>query len=592
MVILLACSAAFAVPAWRGFIRCTQPDGSVVMLQKHGDEFCHWTTDASGQVVEKNADGYWRPASQVQLSARRKAAQIKRSARNRVLKNKDHVAVGQKHFLVILVEFSDVKFKSATAGQDFYNLLNENGYSANGGTGSARDYYYENSHGKFEPLFDVFGPVTLEKTMAYYGGNDKNGDDKYPEQAVIEGCQGLDEQIDFTQYDNDSDGTVDLVFMYYAGYGEADSDEEDSIWPHQWELSAADKSLTLDGKKIDSYSCTNELSGPYGLNPGGMCGIGTACHEFGHAMGLPDFYDTDYDTNGLSAAMFSYSLMDDGSYNNDGRTPPYLTIEERIILGWLDEDSIKEFPAGGGPVVLPSVNENVAYKTLTDKEGEYFVYECRNSSGWDAGVGAPGLIITHVDKSDRVINLANGSVNAYDLWDHWGWYNAINENGDHPCCYVVPAADQSNLMYGYFWYEEYQRYYFNYTVNPTIPFPGSTDQTSFTAVSWDGVESGITLSDISYSEGSVTFTVNVPKDDLDYPFISNPGKGVYSAGDSFQLQLEECEARPVASVKWLFDDEPVAGQSVVLPAGWHTVEAIITLADGGTLTLTLEVEAK
>ena len=94
MVILLACSAAFAVPAWRGFIRCTQPDGSVVMLQKHGDEFCHWTTDASGQVVEKNADGYWRPASQVQLSDRRKAAQIKRSARNRVLRNKE---IGRAH---------------------------------------------------------------------------------------------------------------------------------------------------------------------------------------------------------------------------------------------------------------------------------------------------------------------------------------------------------------------------------------------------------------------------------------------------------------------------------------------------------------
>lgn len=591
VVVLIACSAAFAVPARRGFVRHTQPDGSVIMLQKHGDEFCHWTTDASGRVVEKGADGYWRPADANRLEARKRVANIKRSARNHVRRSGSHIAVGQKRFLVILVEFSDVKFKSQTANQDFHNLLNENGYSANGGTGSARDYYYDNSHGYFEPIFDVYGPVTLSNDMAHYGGNDSNGYDLLPEQAVVEGCQALDEQIDFTKYDNDDDGVVDLVFMYYAGYGEADSDELDSIWPHQWELSSAGKLLTMDGKKIDSYACTNELYGSYSANTGSMCGIGTACHEFGHAMGLPDFYDTDYETNGQSAAMFSYSIMDSGAYNNNGRTPCYFTIEERIILGWLGTDAIQEFPAGGGPVELHSVDENIAYKTLTDKEGEYFVYECRNSSGWDAWLPANGLIVTHIDKSDRVVKLNGGSTTAYNLWDSWWSYNAINENGSHPCCYVIPAADQTDLLFGYIYYPDYGQYYYNESNNPLIPFPGSEKVTSFVPVSWNGVESGITLSDISYSNGVVAFNVKVPREDLDYPLISNPGQGSYSAGDSFQLQLEECDVCPVASVAWSFDDEPVAGSSVVLTAGWHTVEAVVTLADGGTLTLTLEVQA-
>ena len=98
--------------------------------------------------------------------------------------------------------------------------MNEPGYSVNGGTGSARDYYYDNSHGAFEPVFDVYGPVQLDKPYSYYGENYWNGDDKRPEEAIIDGCKKLDADIDFSRYDNDGDGKVDLVFMYYAGKGE------------------------------------------------------------------------------------------------------------------------------------------------------------------------------------------------------------------------------------------------------------------------------------------------------------------------------------------------------------------------------------
>ena len=338
-------SLAQAVPARHGFIRATQPDGSVIMIQKHGDEFFHWVSDSSGQIVEKDADGFYRPVSASKLNARRAAAAIRRQAVNRARRSpaKTGIASGQKHFLVILVQFSDLSFQSSTAQSDFSNLLNQNGYSVNGGTGSARDFYYDNSGGKFEPIFDVYGPVTLNNNKAYYGGNDSNGNDKKPGYAVRDACDALNSSVNFAQFDNDSDGEVDLVFMYYAGYGEADSDDEDSIWPHQWELSARGISTTLDGKKIDKYACTNELIGN-GDRAGTMCGIGTACHEFGHAMGLPDFYDVDYAENGLSAAMFSFSTMDSGSYNNDGRTPPYFTVEERILLGWINEaDAFREF---------------------------------------------------------------------------------------------------------------------------------------------------------------------------------------------------------------------------------------------------------
>lgn len=578
----LCCTLAAAIPAKRGFITYTQPDGTKIALLMHGDEFCHWLTDAAGQVYEQAEDGYYRPADASVVEQRKAAGRMRRtaarSARRRVLaKAGDPIATGQKHFLVILVQFKNQSFKSDTPQEDFSNLLNQPGYSHNGGTGSARDFYYENSGGLFEPVFDVYGPVQLDNTVNYYGAN-SGGDDIRPEEAVIEGCTKLDDQIDFTQYDYDGDGYVDLVFMYYNGKGEADGGASNTIWPHQWEISSAGKSLILDGVNIDSYACTNEIVGSGALS-GEMCGIGTACHEFGHAMGLPDFYDTDYDDhNGEAGGLYDYSTMCGGSYNNEGRTPPYFNIEERILLGWQDESIIREFPHSGS-YTLTGINNNVAYKTPTDTEGEYFVYECRSLTGWDAYIPEAGMIVYHVDKSRRNVTIydydsgRNTSVTASSLWTNWREYNSINENGSHPCFYVVPAASQSSLNY----------------YGSRFAFPVSSTNRSYTAKSWNNVNSDIPLSQITYSNNKVTLYATVPSPDLDYNVIANPGNGIYQSGDTFQLELIEAEAQPVSAVAWFFDDEPVSGTAVTLRSGSHTVEAQLTLVGGSTQIVTLHI---
>lgn len=595
ILLILSCLCVavslFAVPARPGQFKVTQPDGSTLMIRLHGDEFGHWITDARGRVVRKDADGWWREAQGVNpMQIRRAAANRRESARkNRLRRAASHVAVGEKRFLVVLVEFSDLSFKVSDPRTAFSNLLNQEGYSANGATGSARDFYIDNSKGYFKPTFDVYGPVKLSKTKAYYGGNNSDGDDLHPEEAVAEACKALDGQIDFSRYDNDGNGEVDLVFMYYAGYGEADSDDADSIWPHQWEFSG----FTADGKTVSSYACTNELNGNYSDSPDSMCGIGTACHEFGHAMGLPDFYDTDYSTNGLAAGLFDFSTMDGGAYNNDGRTPPYFNIEERILLGWLDESALEEIPASG-TYTLGSVQNNKAYKTPTDQEGEYFVYECRNEEGWDEYLPAHGMIVYHVDKSSRKVSIDGaGNVAASELWSNWGQYNAINENGSHPCFYVVSAAGQEDLRFGFEYDETDKEYYFNYNCAPEIPFPGSKNVTSYTAESWNGVDSQVVLSDIAYSGGQVSFKAAVPSAGLDYPVIRNPGGGTYAAGSSFALALDMPEGMTASAVRWSYDGASVSGTSLQLTQGGaHTVEADITLQGGRRMVVTLEIQVK
>ena len=582
---LLSSLLCLGIPAHPGTFVHVQPDGTTLTLRRVGDEWGHSVIDVhTGRTLRLDADGWYREESEASARQRRATARSRRSTAHRIraARSGEPIAVGQKHFLVVLVEFSGLSFTVKNPQEAFRSLLNEQGYSANGGVGSARDFYYDNSHGYFEPIFDVFGPVPLPNTYSYYGANDSDGNDLRAEQAVIEACRALDGDVDFSQYDNDGDGYVDMVFMYYAGYGEADddNDDENTIWPHQWYIeSGAGKTVTLDGVKLDSYACTNERIGS-GSRRGTMCGIGTACHEFGHAMGLPDFYDTDYKTNGLSDGLYSYSTMCSGSYNNDGRTPPYFNMMERIMLGWKSETDLREFSASGY-VTLPSIDENVAYRIPTEQDGEFFILECRGNNGWDAALPGHGLLVYHADQSERLVSIStyvngkqtNVQVSASELWNNWMELNSINENGSHPCFYLIPAASPSSLSYSW---------------ESRIPFPYNSNN-SYTPVSWDGVTSPISLSGITYASNQVGFTVTVPKEDLDYNLIANPGDGVYQAGDRFSFELVESETRPVGSVSWYYDDEPASSTSVTLTAGVHTVEAHLTLTSGIKKIVTLEI---
>ena len=585
-----------ANPAYPGRIVVTQPDGSRITLQIHGDEWGHWITDASGNVVEKGEDGFYHLVEGATQESMAQAAAISRKVRRTVMaqaaRDGEHVAVGQKRFLVILCEFSDVKFSTASVNREVTSLLNEAGYSKNGATGSARDFYYESSNGYFEPIFDVFGPVTLSHNMKYYGGNDSQGNDLRPEDAVKEGCKLLDDQIDFSNYDNNRDGVVDMVFMIYAGYGEADTGRSDTIWPHQYYVDGA-----YDGMNLHKYACSNELAAQ-GPLAGKLDGIGAVCHEFGHAMGLPDFYDSDYTTNGNAGGMYDFSTMDAGCYNNASRTPPFFNTEERILLGWVKEsEAFTDFIADG-PVTIPEYRPDqgstVAYRTQTDMEGEYFVYECRGSQRWDSGLSGHGLMVYHVDKSMREVTIrGNYTYTAHDLWTYWESTNAINENGKHPCCYVIVAKDQSNLNYAPHYYQGYGNYYD--ADGHDCVFPGTGNVTRYRPKSWNKVESEISFTDIAFTGSASTFTVSgvpTPVSNLDFPVIWNPGN--YTAGSQLQLALlvPSASTYKYNSITWYMDGDVVEGTSVTLTSGQHLIEAVVEISAEKRDIVTLEVKVQ
>ncbi len=513
---------AYAVKAYPYSTKVTLPDGSVITIQKHGDEFLNWTT-SGGRLVTQRADGFYylaqfssqgivqatasrvRPAAAPQgistitpPAAAYERARARREDFARTFSGRSHlsrlnkaasatpaslrsISSGSKKFLTILVQFTDTTFTSVSPQSDFFNLLNLDGYAVNGATGSAWNYFRENSSETFDPQFDVVGPVTLSRNMAYYGANDGE-DDIRPREMVVEAVDLADQLgVDFSQYDNDGDGYIDNIFIYYAGYNEAEGGPDDSIWPHAWGIY---NQRTVDGVKTGSYACSSELKGSSGST---MAGIGTFCHEFGHVIGLPDFYDTDYEDNGEALGLGSFSLMSNGNYNNNGRTPPYLTSIERDLLGWFDNEPgvIDE----EGDYSLNPVTGNVCYVSETTNDGETFLYEYRKQAGWDTYIPS-GLLIYHIDKSDNLV----GGKTAAARWNDW---DGINAYASHQCCDLIEAVYPESAVLN----------------NAQVPFPGSTNNTSFTgasspaAVDHAGNRTGTDLTNIVNTGDIATFTV-------------------------------------------------------------------------------------
>lgn len=418
-----------AIPAKPGLRTLRQADGTTLSVRLIGDERFHTMVTTDGLAVARQSDGsvtYLDPAtmrpsavlahnpgarteaeaeflqlnaSQISATAVAKKSQARRAAKAAPAQAPRKVGstqvpnTGKARVPVILVEYSDYKFKDKDPNATFCSFFKE-------GNKSVYQYFVDQSNGKYTPQFDVYGPFTLPNKRAYYGGNDSYGNDLRVCTMVAQGCQGLDKQINFRDYDNDGDGECDVVVVLYAGDGEASSYEEDcedSVWPCQWQLSDPygdyGKALTLDGVTVDRFGVFNELNGSDLTK---IDGIGTVCHEFSHCLGLPDFYETTY-ANGYFG-MGPWSLMDTGPYNDDGYTPIGYSAYEKEFMGWI---TIPEAQANTHysltPLNLKDEATDQAVRVTNDRDkDEYYILENRKQQGWDAFMPAEGLMISHV----------------------------------------------------------------------------------------------------------------------------------------------------------------------------------------------------
>ncbi len=410
MMLCAVTLAAYAVPARRGWQTRTQADGTTIEVQVIGDEFYHYTINRDGKQV-REINGMYQVVGEAPTPAVAQARRAKGVARRQ---RKD---VGTEPNLapkgvVILVNFSDKSMQSGHTQATFDELCNSLNCTVNAGYPSAGQYFADQSNGSYRPQFDVFGPVTLSRNVAYYGTDkpgDEEGDDQHATDAVVEGCILANQQFDinWADYDSDNDGYVDFVYVIYAGKGQADGGTSETIWPHNWSVVSARKSgyctyeaaqCTVGGKKLDNYAMSGEMSG------NSLGGIGTLCHEFGHVMGLPDLYDTDYGTNYENCLTPNdWDVMDGGSYNGDGHCPPNYDPWEKDFFGWLtpinlgnEGQNVTLYANGTENQQTYQINASGTYVSPTTSGLRYYI-ESRQAVGWDAPLTGHGMLIWKVN---------------------------------------------------------------------------------------------------------------------------------------------------------------------------------------------------
>lgn len=570
----LACALpAGAVKAINKFVPVTQPDGTVVQIKKCGDEFSHYLVSTDGALLAEVQGAYYfgkldnagRVASTGVLAAdpsRRTAAQkaavtmVDDKVESRMLsaRSSSRRAIAQDGMgrftsnfprkgdingLVILVEYKDVPFTLTDAHEYFSGLLNTDGFSEYNATGCAAEYFRSNSGNQFRPVFDVFGPVKLPQNRSYYGANDFYGNDKAPEDMVIHAIRELDEEVDFSRYDMDGDGYLDNVFIIYAGQGEASYGSASTVWPHSWELSSAGKSFKVDGVTVDTYGCTNEWE------QNRPDGVGTFIHEFSHVMGLPDLYSTG--SQNLACTPGEWSVLDYGPYNNDGCTPPNYSTYERLAMGWIDPQIID------GPVSVELQNladVNKACIIQTPKNTEYYLFENRQQTGWDKYLPGHGMLIWHVDFVQSVFDA-----------------NQVNNLASHQYVEMKKASGVTNATNASAW--------------AGWSWPGTNKKTSFTddtnpsMKTWTGKRLNLPITNITESDGLITFDVAGGQVYVEAPVATVPVNG---GEDWFEATWNPVEnatdyfltvTRKVAGgEEEVFTNNMGNGTTLSLPEGW------------------------
>ena len=558
---------AFAVPAWPHPIEHTQADGSVITILLKGDEKVNWAETPDGYTVLVTKEGFYEYAvkdvhgdlvfsgvrvsepgkrseeekqlldgipkglffSERQLEMMLSVWEMREDARSRVFPT-----IGEATLLCILMQTPDKPFTKTQ--EEFDALFNQLNYTIGGATGSVRDYYLENSYGQFDLTVDVVGPYTAQHNMAHYGSTWAGA-----RQLATEAVHLANPDVNFADYDNTGNGSMEGFYMIFAGYGEEAGGGPNTIWSHAWSIDP----VQLDGVWISRYACSPELRGNSGTN---ITRIGVVGHELGHVFGAPDYYDTDGSGSGGSyPGTGSWDMMAGGTWNNGGATPAHHNAYTKVYLYNWAEASILNQP---GNITLENAaqHSNSFYRINTNTPGEYFVLENRHQVGFDAYIPGQGMIIYHVH---REVATSGNSINVGHPQKMYPVSAGANTDPHGP-----PAS------------------YGNINSNET-PFPGSTNQTFFSdqstpsMLSWAGDDTHKPLTNISrnaanqtvsfdYMDGVVLVNDWLHWDDgLHATSVGLGSGGVYQIAARFEPEdLEAYEVFDIASIRLYINNPP------------------------------------
>ena len=434
-----------ACPADPTPVTVTNADGRAVTLVLHGDEHSSYLTTVDGYLLQQDSRGGYvyvrlvgsnliatsvlaHDASSRDGTERKFLSNVARSATTEG-HTTEHAAHKQHKVrtgytsptgfdlatfrgIVILVEFSDRKFSRSDARDFFDRMFNEPNYTGfvnedgtenpyGTFTGSVRDYFYDNSHGIFEPHWDVFGPYDTDMSCLQ-GRKEYN--------AIHNKALALaNADIDFSQYDGNGDGIIDGIFFLYAGHASnLGGNNSNYLWPCA--SFPGQVGTMFDGVRRGAWACSTEKYSSE--SSGGILGdFGAICHEFSHNLGLLDLYSGDNGT-------YYWDIMSHGSLNNRTRTPAAYSLQQRREIFDVEVPVLQPNDYGEYELAALPLNSD-GYIIPSTKNGEIFLLENRQqTTKWDAALPGHGLFIYRMTNSLTASNYE--MLRAGGISTNWG----------------------------------------------------------------------------------------------------------------------------------------------------------------------------
>jgi len=435
----LAANAAKSTGAVQIF---QQPDGTKVAVQLFGDEYFSWhqttdgilltyadkayyiaTTDSLGNLLNSGILAHNADARTV-----KEIAAIKQQNRSLFFDDSPTVkkAKAQRkaiadyprgHYCphsgtvrvpIIIMEYSDMPFRinDRNVWEEYFNGTTRTELSAETrfqGYSSVKQYFADASQGQLDFVFDIYGPYTASGTHDSYGHG--------KELTLMKEAVALaDADIDFSKYDINDNGYVDMVYVLYAGTGRNLSLRNEDLHPQCNTSTGA--YVYADGKSINILGCANELvTADFNGKPM-RAGIGVTCHEMSHGLGMPDLYwtlsTTPTDPQGYddwnNCGPEEWDLMDGGENLYNAIWPCQYAAWERDAMGWID---VEELNAPQTVTLLPLNKEGgkACRVTNPDNSYEYYIIENYQSDEWNQYINnqyGTGLMITHVNMTDSL----------------------------------------------------------------------------------------------------------------------------------------------------------------------------------------------
>lgn len=357
--------------------------------------------------------------------------------REQSLRTKDGKISGSRKYPVVMGYFTDLAAINTQA--EFQSML----FSNASGTKSVNNYYRDMSYNAMSCSGAVDDWRNSGNTVAYYSVNDglNGGTTGNTYEFIRKVLAHADSFVNFadSSYDLNHDGYVDVLWVTHAGKGAEEG--ASNIWSHSFYLSGFGGGATYyttgdispftgTAVRINEYIIMPERTN-YADGDGGtteMIGAGVFCHEFGHALGLPDLYDTDNYGYGAGSGLGNWSLMAGGSWGGNGSTnarPVALDLWCRRFLGWASPTLVTVNNLYTVNSIMTTA-ANSSYKLAflgTDTTKQYWLIENRYELGmgpvsgvrWDsllASSSPGGLAIYHIDSTYTTSTyLSNNTVN-------------------------------------------------------------------------------------------------------------------------------------------------------------------------------------